>query len=100
MFTQTYTYEENKLWKLNLELQEIQLQIYLKKLKFWITKITNKFENKIMNDQKLQLLRKIMVTVFTRIRLPTNLKNPEFTKLRINLEKKNWKRKKISIKIT
>ena len=40
MFTQTYNFEKN--WKQNLELQEIQLQIYMKKLK--LPKNTNEFE--------------------------------------------------------
>ena len=40
------------------------------------------------------------VPVFTKIRLPTNLINPEFTKLRIYLKKKNIFEKKFSIKIT
>ena len=31
----------------------------------------------------------MLVPVFTKIQLQTNLKNPEFTKLRIDLEKKN-----------
>ena len=33
------------------------------------------------------------VPVFTKIRLPTNLKNLEFTKLRMNLEKNNFGKK-------
>ena len=55
MFTQTYNFEKN--WKQNLELQEIQLQIYMKRLNLEITKKTNEFEKK-KNNQQLQLLRK------------------------------------------
>ena len=34
----------------------------------------------------------MLVPVFTKIPLQTNLKNPEFTKLRINLKKKKLKK--------
>ena len=44
MFTQTYNFEKN--WKQNLEVQEIQLQIYMKKLNLEIPKNTNEIEKK------------------------------------------------------
>ena len=42
MFTQTYNFEKN--WKQNLELQEIQLQLYMKKLNLELPKNINEFE--------------------------------------------------------